>query len=415
MKAFITIHRGTNEIGGSITEISTERHRILIDFGSELSKNNQTPNDSEMIKLVTEKPCDGIFFTHYHGDHTGLMNQVPKDIPMYMGDVARRVMLNIKETLKQYDEASILKDTNRIKPLVKGIHIQVGDIKVTPFFVDHSAYDAYMFLIEAGGKRILHTGDFRTHGRLGKGLFPTFEHYICKDGRPVDVLISEGTMMSRLTEKVMTETEMQKTATELLKENRHAFLICASTNMDSLASFHQAAKANRIPMIANRYIVKQCELFTETAGAFSDVYKFDKLYPLGLERILPDMISQEEHMKKHGFLFMVKESEYYQEMMERFREYNPMLIYSMWDGYLDEKRECFKPELSAMVKKWNTIHLHTSGHATAETIAKVIMTVQPREAIIPIHTEMAKEFMNLPIGNFKDKIIQLKDGEAWTL
>jgi ribonuclease J len=415
MPLTITIHRGTSEIGGSITEISTERHRILIDFGSELSKNNQTPGDSEMIKLVTEKPCDGVFFTHYHGDHTGLMNHVPKDIPMYMGDVARRVMLNIKETLKQYDEASILKDTNRVKPLVKNITIQVGDIKVTPYFVDHSAYDAYMFLIEAGGKRILHTGDFRTHGRLGKGLFPTLEHYICNNGKSIDILISEGTMMSRLTEKVMTETEMQKEATKLLKEHRYAFLLCSSTNMDSLASFHQAAKANKIPMIANGYIVKQCELFTKTAGAFSDIYKFDKIYPIQLKHILPDMLSQEEHMKKYGFLFIVKESEYYQGMMERFRGFNPILIYSMWDGYLDEEREYFKPGLSAMVNKWDSIPLHTSGHATADIIAKVIMIVKPQEAIIPIHTEMASEFMNLPIGKYKDKVLNLMDGEILTL
>ncbi len=69
-------------------------------------------------------------------------------------------------------------------------------IRITPILVDHSAYDAYMFIFEADGKTIVHTGDFRTHERLGKKLFERIE--IAPSGKTVDVLITEGTMMSRL-------------------------------------------------------------------------------------------------------------------------------------------------------------------------------------------------------------------------
>ena len=68
--------------------------------------------------------------------------------------------------------------------------ITIGDMHVTPYFVSHSACDAYMFLIEAEGKSVLHTGDFREHGYLGKGLIPTLETYIVKRG--VDVLITRN-------------------------------------------------------------------------------------------------------------------------------------------------------------------------------------------------------------------------------
>jgi len=40
-----------------------------------------------------------------------------------------------------------------------------GPFTVTPIPTDHSAFDAYMLLIEGAGKRILYTGDFRCHGR----------------------------------------------------------------------------------------------------------------------------------------------------------------------------------------------------------------------------------------------------------
>ncbi|MGN1104695.1 MAG: hypothetical protein ACI4QI_07475, partial [Candidatus Coproplasma sp.] len=42
---------------------------------------------------------------------------------------------------------------------------RIGEIKVTPFLCDHSAYDSYMLLFEAYGQSVLYTGDFRFHGR----------------------------------------------------------------------------------------------------------------------------------------------------------------------------------------------------------------------------------------------------------
>ena len=64
------------------------------------------------------------------------------------------------------------------------------------------------FTFEADGKTIVHTGDFRTHGRLGKGFFERLEKALT--GKTVDVLITEGTMLSRLNETVLTEEQMQK-------------------------------------------------------------------------------------------------------------------------------------------------------------------------------------------------------------
>lgn len=69
--------------------------------------------------------------------------------------------------------------------------ISIGDIRVAPFSNCHSIYDPHMFLIEADGKRIWHTGDYREHGYRGKDLFPTLEEY----ATDIDVLITEGTML----------------------------------------------------------------------------------------------------------------------------------------------------------------------------------------------------------------------------
>lgn len=97
------------------------------------------------------------------------------------------------------EEIGKLEKMGEISP---GKAIVVGNIKVIPFFVSHSAYDAYIFLVEAKGKKVLHTGDFRGHGYLSKGLLPTMEKLILPRGK-VDFLINEGTMLSRIGERVI--------------------------------------------------------------------------------------------------------------------------------------------------------------------------------------------------------------------
>lgn len=49
--------------------------------------------------------------------------------------------------------------------LVHKKYIQIGDIKVTPYLCDHSAFDSYMLLCESKDETVLYTGDFRSNGR----------------------------------------------------------------------------------------------------------------------------------------------------------------------------------------------------------------------------------------------------------
>jgi ribonuclease J len=182
----IIIHRGIDQIGGCITEIATANARILIDLGQNLPDGEGNVDDdfanADSIENLT-KGVDAIFYTHYHGDHLGLFHLVPETINQFIGSVAKRVALCKHQRLafiKGREEQSA-KEISRIEamhPFDPKQAIEISDIRITPYFVSHSAYDAFMFLIEAEGKRILHTGDFRGHGYLSKGLLPTIEKYI---------------------------------------------------------------------------------------------------------------------------------------------------------------------------------------------------------------------------------------------
>lgn len=67
----IHIHRGQNQIGGNIIEISTDTTKILLDVGLELNDGENQPLPS-VEGLFDSAGFDAIFISHYHGDHIGL-------------------------------------------------------------------------------------------------------------------------------------------------------------------------------------------------------------------------------------------------------------------------------------------------------------------------------------------------------
>lgn len=402
------------QIGGCFTVITTSKAKIMIDYGQALPGTKAQQEDFDW----EHDTVDAVFITHYHGDHVGRILDIPSNIPIYMGKTTRQIMLNIHETLINVPELQEeqkrwveLLNSNRIKEIQENKTItDIKDIAVTPYSVDHSAYDAYMYLIEADGKVILHTGDFRGHGYRGKAMIKVIKKYVHKDGRKVDYLITEGTMMGdRKNEKVKREAELYQEAMALFKEHRHVFLIISSTNLDSLTSFYHAAKENRINMYCySYYFYKQLQTFSNTAGERSPWYQFKDVYTVDFEKQLSHKLwdkdkSQEEFMREYGFLCVIKPDEKYHEWIERFKDKNPLVIYSMWDGYIDVKKgkEAYNETWAQFFEPYKFSgqyrDMHTSGHATAKMIADVINVVDPQEEIIPMHTENMAGFKELDI------------------
>ena len=68
-----------------------------------------------------------------------------------------------------------------------------------------------MFLIEANNKKLLHTGDFRTHGQRGRKALEAIKKYVGE----VDCLICEGTTLTRNDKEVLTESQLQIKAKEI--------------------------------------------------------------------------------------------------------------------------------------------------------------------------------------------------------
>lgn len=409
------------QIGGCFTVITTSQARIMIDYGQILpgTKNRQEQFDWEKNKV------DAVFFTHYHGDHVGRILEIPKTIPIYMGSTARKIMLNIHKRLVNVPELREeqmkmidLLESERIKEVQENkVITDICGMKVTPYSVDHSAYDAYMYLIEADEKVILHTGDFRGHGYRGSKMLDVIKYHVHKNGRKVDYLIIEGTMMGdRKDEEGKTELKLQAEAEKLFRENKYAFLVISSTNLDSLSSFYQAAAKNGMYTYCySDYLLEQLKTFSQTAGKRTPLYQFDHIFTVDFDKKLPNKNwdkpkTQEELMREHGFLCIIKPGEKYAGWIERFKDKNPLVIYSLWNGYLDPEKEACNQEwvdfLAPYKKSGQLVELHTSGHATPKMIENVIEAVDPQEAIIPMHTENAEGFRELNIDECFKKMVR---------
>ncbi len=392
----IKIYRGTHQIGGCVTEIKTATARIIIDMGEELPSYIHAEQKPFEIDGVTHgtPDCNAVLITHYHGDHVGMFEKVLPHIPIYMGKVAKQIYGVIQNTLKAKLNKGNPQKVQDFNEYVIGKPLHFGDIKVTPYTIDHSAYDAYMLLIEADGKRILHTGDFRMHGARGSKMLAVFEKY-CKN---IDVLITEGTMLSRMNEQIFSEHELGLKAEELLRENKYVFAICSSTNIDTIAEFYNAALKTYKPFIVCERDFQSEILKIVTQNTLSQFYNFNRRKIYSYSKNLHTL------MDEKGFLFLGRTNYATQTAIEAFPD--SLLIYSMWSGYLDKTHPAFDEYKSNFINcavrgGCRLVNLHTSGHAGSDEIKKVCEVTEAK-TVIPIHTENPEKLKELGIsGNIR--------------
>ena len=362
----ITIHRGINQIGGCITEIATASTIIIIDLGHNLPKGNQpAPDDKANPKTIAEltKGVSAIFYTHYHGDHVDLFQFVPDNVQQYIGETAKKIMLlkygrlAQSKALQKEITPELLQKLESFQTFKVCDKITAGDISVTPYFVSHSACDAFMFVIEADGKRILHTGDFRGHGYLSKGLIPTINKFVLK--KPVDLLITEGTMLSRPNEQPGHENELKKKAIAFMRQYKYVFVLCSSTDMERLASFHAASKLSGRSFLCDKYQKEALGIFSSAAN--TNLFKFDNAYYYkhNFQHKQFAMIEQK------GFCLLIRGKTTFSknaipDLLRRLPNEQVLLIYSYWGGYLGAGENQIPDFMEIWNMFTNKTQLHTS-------------------------------------------------------
>lgn len=392
----LCIHRGTHQIGGIAAEISTASTRILIDMGDELSLDPNFVSAPLNIPGVTDGNghCEAVLFTHYHGDHTGQMLRIRPEIPLYAGALAKDIMRLSSAHSWKKDEA-LCKRIETIRTFSAGVPFLIGDIQITPFSIDHSAADSYLFLIEADGKRILYTGDFRLHGVRGKTMDKILDRRIGK----VDAIITEGTTVSRTDGKTVTEWELQARVRNYLQQYKYVFVLCATTNLDRIFALACAVPRGKY-CICDDYQKTLVETVSKHWNGISSFYEMPKL--LSFKYHPPARFAE------LGGLMFVRANSKFEAIIRQYDPAQSILLYSMWDGYRT-KPDSNIPEFLSLTGTW--AELHTSGHASPDDLRHVIEKADP-EIVIPMHTDAPQKMQTLCQNR---KVILLKDREELLL
>ena len=371
------ILRGKDKIGENLIEISYGDTKILVELGRALEG-----GDAAFEEEILQRPYSAVVVSHYHEDHAGLV-KYKKDCPVYIGSGARRIL----QAMFDYHGEAL---PSNLKPYRSGCPFKIGEIRVTPFLCDHSAFDSHMLLFEAGGKSILYTGDFRFHGRKDK------ESLLSALPSSVDVLIHEGTNLGK-NACTMSESELEERAVAIMKEaNGPVFVLQSGANIDRLVSIYRASKKSGRLVYMDNYV----SLLASAAGGsiprpdvFSDVVAFTPRPVRGRRRDMFLEIKNKRGLKliargTKRFTMLVRPTmlDYLKKLFAAAELKEATLIYSVWNGYKElEYMADFLRELQTLGVI--IVDLHTSGHASEEGIALLKQTVNAAKTVC-VHTEI---------------------------
>jgi len=407
----IKIHKGANEIGGTCIELSHEDCSVLLDIGRPLEPESIPASVQDMKPSV-------ILVSHPHQDHFGLIDMVKENIPIYMGGLSHSLI----NAMRLFTGGQPLN--------VEVVHIKsweefvIGPFRIYPYLMDHSSPEAFAFLIEAGGKRLFYTGDFRSHGRKGK----VFDKLVKSPPEKIDALIMEGTMLGRSNADFPDEASVENQIAEIITEQENiTFLLCSSQNIDRLVSAYRACIKSGKTMVIDAYTAWVLEKMKQVSvkvpamdwervkvyippNQYEVLKKHKETFGAFYRNIFNDNIRiklEEVHSRAKELLFITRPSMY--KIIDKHLPSNPVnVIYSMWLGYLEDERY---RESYARVREYrdspavNFRYAHTSGHADLEQLKVLARAINAR-TVIPVHTESAKDFTS----HFENAMV-LNDGK----
>lgn len=410
----ITVHRGTDQIGGCVTEYEYKGWRLFVDYGEQLPGAPATDKVLEIEGLTCgDVSHSALLITHYHGDHIGKIAELPRELPIFMGKIANEISLELSEHLSSVreDHCKIAERLSSVETFNPGEQFEFGDFKIMPVIIDHSAFDAYAFRIETGGLSVFHTGDFRTHGFRSGKLPQVIEKFIGK----VDYMVCEATNVNRPDAAALPEYELKRKFQDAFRLNKYNVVYLSSTNIDRLfALYHASLRAGR-PFYVDVYQKRMMDIVAgrDSIWGKSSLYR----YKAGRE---PIMLQYEDgefrinekfkaFLSEHGYVLIARSNDRFDNLIKQMPSEGRKTYFSMWEGYVNKNYKAYNPSLAKSLSD-GYIPLHTSGHCDMQSMENLIGMLRPK-TIIPIHTDSPKKFAEL----FSDKwpVMLLKDGETF--
>lgn len=412
----VRIARGATQVGGSCIEVECAGRRLVLDAGLPLDDDVHAPSplpDVPGLFTADDRPPLALVLSHGHLDHVGLAPRARAGIPVAMS----------AGTLAVSRAASLFSPLTRPLP-EPAWHLRherphrIGPFTITPLRVDHSAFEAHALLVEAGGRRLLYSGDLRAHGRLGW----TWEHLLGSRARGVDALLLEGTSVCPECDPdrpPYAEADVETDLYALLRVTGGNVAVASSAqDVDRLVSAYRASRRAGRTLVIDLYTASLLTALAVPTLPGPGAPGLRVLVPRGQRRrvieaeafglvdaIRPHRIFPDEVARRRDLCVLTRSGDL-RDLVAWGALEQGAVAWSMWGGYLERS-----PDVEALLAEHDIplTRIHSSGHAAVRDLRRLASGLAPR-AVVPVHTGHPELFEHLfPAVRVRG------DGEWWSV
>jgi ribonuclease J len=467
----VTFYGGVREIGGNKILLDDHGTKIFLDFGMSFSRRGQyfeeflNPRTANGIgdflemgllpdipgiyrtdllehqgRNVEEPVVTGVVLSHAHADHANYISFLHKDIPIFCGATAKRILDAVAEQSARELENEVVDFRRRplyrsgykIPPVIRKFHtfttgkpFHIDSIEIEPIHVDHSVPGAYGFIIHTSEGPLAYTGDLRMHGLHAEMT----EEFInaAHQAQPI-AMITEGT---RINKKKTNESEKKIFIDSKKKIQQNKGLSIVDFNfkdVDRFTTFYNLAKDLGKTLVINFKHACFLEQYSHDANLHVPPITHPQLALLKPKRLTGTYINEDytdsyikkrlhyrniitaADITKNPSKYMIVLNFWYFSDLIDLKPKNALYIHSLSEPFNEEMEISYE-----RMKNWLRhfdIHFfqsHCSGHINGDDLKGLIKTVQPKK-LYPIHTEHPELFQKLPT-----KTVMVKEGKTFKL
>jgi ribonuclease J len=426
----LTFFGGVKEIGGNKILLEDKKTRIFLDFGQSFSllddyfvpESYLSPRDrfglrdffefglipklnglysNEAIEhtdlKASEPKFDGVFISHAHFDHVAHLEYLHPQIPVYMGETAKKILDSNAETTSN----NYFAEGAEIRQFRSGQEISVGDLKVTPIHVDHSVPGAYGFLVETSEGVVAYTGDLRQHGPRGD---MTHEFIEKAKGAEPEALIIEGTRVFDVEKrKNFSEDSVREESEKVIRESdRLALAMRYPKDLDRFRTFHDIAKETGRKLVTSMKTAHLLQALKDDPLGLPDPFqdKHIEVYCRKMksykkwEKPMMDSCVDSQYIQDNQ-KDLIFELDFWQ--LTELIDVHPSggeCIHSMSEPFEEDPLSQVSDDV---LENW-LLHfgmrrhqLHASGHASKSEIFEIVKEINAKK-VFPVHTQHPEMF-----------------------
>ena len=396
------------EVGGNQVLLEVGSTKALFDLGCNFSRWRQffvfpvlmprEPADYFRVGLVHEglrepganhvrMDVAACFISHAHTDHyDAICTLKPGEDGhvLYVSETAYLLMRARYERARRrpiVEVARALLEHNT-RTFRTGAKIDLGDMAVIPWHVDHSVPGAYAFIMDTPTGIIVYTGDFRLHGSFSRQLREQFWHKAIDlaseagyDG--IRALICEGTNMELA--NPLTEGDVKSLLLKCMSNCDGLVIVNTSSyDVDRLRTLHQVASEVDRTLVAPEGFLYALEALKGDVGL------------KGIPEVGRDVLSYtevKEDLKAEQEKFVLLTAFFRErEIIEVEPRPGSYFILCSSEPFEEESEIEFE-----RLKNWLELfgvpiyHIHASGHAHPHHIRTIVKELRP-QVVLPIHT-----------------------------